>query len=529
MSSGDIACVIFEVLKGGSCSFISVVGPEGSGKSYLAAWAAASVLVQLGSASTITSALTQVHQLSLAPFLADPATVYGGAKPLSFLLTSFIQHTPSFLVLKHMDVDVSQNPLEVSARHLVLQCLHDCFNKISGVVVMFPVRQRCLDGSRAVEVGLAARFHDRMQLLTQALLQSRIQMSPDNIREMAEWTSGFLYGDILALCQAALTVAVGERSDVNMGHVRTAIKGLVPLPQRLASEFVQVIPYPSRPPLLLLTPQGDEALVGFDCVVGVEAVKQALTEQVVEPLKRGQAPCGIILEGGPGSGKSYIARSLGAECRSTVMVLQCADVMQSDLGATEKTLKKIFTNAAKMSPCVVIMEDVDSIAPNSHHEDDSRWTCNALVEIFDDLRWQLHKNKVNDVLVVGTTSSVDAIDENLVKGHRFSKIFSLPNVWTVTDQCALLIALLQGRCSLKDEDSFKIKTFLGNLETAYQKKLTPAVMSMIIRETAVDAIRKSIHKPTGKDTEAKNGGFELLSVDDVLNRLKLWLQKLINC
>jgi transitional endoplasmic reticulum ATPase len=47
-----------------------------------------------------------------------------------------------------------------------------------------------------------------------------------------------------------------------------------------------------------------------------------------------------------------------------VLRLGCADVFQRFLGESERVLRTVFRRAAEAAPCIVIIDEIDVIAPN---------------------------------------------------------------------------------------------------------------------------------------------------------------------
>ena len=76
------------------------------------------------------------------------------------------------------------------------------------------------------------------------------------------------------------------------------------------------------------------------------------------------SPRGLILSGGSGSGKSYLARIIAAEANLNFITIQSSANLSKYFGETEASLRKIFQKARAASPCVLFFDDFDSIAHN---------------------------------------------------------------------------------------------------------------------------------------------------------------------
>lgn len=129
------------------------------------------------------------------------------------------------------------------------------------------------------------------------------------------------------------------------------------------------------------------------------------------------APRGIILYGPPGSGKTYLARAMANEVHAGFYYINGPDIVGTLYGETEANLRKLFAEAAHHAPSVVLIDELDSIAPHrekSGAQSDVR-IVTQLLSVLDGML------KVDGVIVIGTTNRVDAIDVALRRPGRFDR------------------------------------------------------------------------------------------------------------
>jgi transitional endoplasmic reticulum ATPase len=128
-----------------------------------------------------------------------------------------------------------------------------------------------------------------------------------------------------------------------------------------------------------------------------------------------QPPKGIILHGPPGTGKTLIARALANEVGAHVSVISGPEVYSKWYGKTEQTLRNVFEDAVKNAPSIVVIDELDALVPRrekAHGDQEQRIVATFLTQM-DGLK------EMRDVVVLGTTNRIDAIDPALRRGGRF--------------------------------------------------------------------------------------------------------------
>lgn len=62
-------------------------------------------------------------------------------------------------------------------------------------------------------------------------------------------------------------------------------------------------------------------------------------------------------------GKTHVARAVADACEANLIVVQSADVLNSKLGASEKSIDRLFQLAHKFKPSVVVIENIEVLCP----------------------------------------------------------------------------------------------------------------------------------------------------------------------
>ncbi|MER3477494.1 MAG: AAA family ATPase, partial [Leptolyngbya sp. ERB_1_2] len=107
-------------------------------------------------------------------------------------------------------------------------------------------------------------------------------------------------------------------------------------------------------------------------VGGLSEVVRDLRELVELPLKRpdllaalGLEPTtGVLLTGPPGTGKTLTARALAADLDVNYIALVGPEVIGKYYGEAEARLRSIFQKAARSAPCIIFIDEIDSLAPD---------------------------------------------------------------------------------------------------------------------------------------------------------------------
>ncbi|KAI9233234.1 MAG: hypothetical protein BYD32DRAFT_454856 [Podila humilis] len=70
---------------------------------------------------------------------------------------------------------------------------------------------------------------------------------------------------------------------------------------------------------------------------------------------------GLLLFGPPGTGKTLLAKAVAKESGARMLEIKASDIFDIYVGEGEKNVSAVFSLARKLSPCVIFLDEVDSI------------------------------------------------------------------------------------------------------------------------------------------------------------------------
>ena len=172
-------------------------------------------------------------------------------------------------------------------------------------------------------------------------------------------------------------------------------------------------------------PAAKRGKVTYDDVGGLDEAIAQLREMTHLPLRRPDLfnrlgihpPRGILLHGPPGTGKTLLARAVANEEDAHFFYVGGPEIMAPHHGESEKRLRELFERATRDAPSIIFMDDLDAIAPRRDQAsgETERRVVTQLLTLLDGLESR------GQVVVIGATNRLDAIDEALRRPGRFDR------------------------------------------------------------------------------------------------------------
>lgn len=168
----------------------------------------------------------------------------------------------------------------------------------------------------------------------------------------------------------------------------------------------------------LVEPKGETT---FESIGGHEDIKRELTLHVVVPMKHPRIfynseslkpPSGILLSGPPGTGKTLLAVSLASECNVPFLAVKSSLVEQKYFGESEKIVKSIFSFAEKIQPCIIFIDEIDSMLRNRSDFEQSH-TYSIKTQFLQEMD-RIEKENMK-IILVAATNNPQSLDKALYR------------------------------------------------------------------------------------------------------------------
>ncbi len=148
--------------------------------------------------------------------------------------------------------------------------------------------------------------------------------------------------------------------------------------------------------------------ITFKDVIGAEEAKEDLREfisYIKNPksytFNGKEVPKGILLYGNPGTGKTYLAKAMAGECKTTFIPVNASDLVSSSRGSGPAAIHELFQKARRYAPSIVFIDEVDSIGKDRAFA--SEITQNTLNALLTEMQG-FNNNTKRPVFVIAATN-----------------------------------------------------------------------------------------------------------------------------
>ncbi len=280
---------------------------------------------------------------------------------------------------------------------------------------------------REIEIGIPDR-NARKEILE---IHTRgVPLADDvDLDKLADMTHGYVGADLAALVKEAAMRALRRllpEIDIEVEKIpREVLEKLVVTWDDFINAYREMQPSTMREVLI------EKPNVHWSDIGGLKDVKQELREVVEWPIKyrklfrhmKARIPKGILLYGPPGTGKTLLAKAVATESEANFISVKGPELLSKWVGESEKAVREVFRKARQASPCVIFMDEIDSIAPQRGKDLSTNVTERVVSQLLTELDGL---EELHNVVVIGATNRPDMVDRALLRPGRFDRLIYVP-------------------------------------------------------------------------------------------------------
>ena len=265
---------------------------------------------------------------------------------------------------------------------------------------------------------------------------------------------------------------------------------------------------------------GRDIQIAWSDVIGMDEAKQEALEVVNlitdrAQLQRigGQILRGLLLQGPPGCGKTYLAKAIATEANMPFISMSGSEFVEMFVGVGAGRIRSLFQRARLLAEfkggCIIFIDELDALGARRGLDTgfggttEHNQTLNQLLVEMDGL-----KEKESNIVIIGATNAPEAsLDHALLRPGRFDRKIYVD------------MPYLDDRIKLFEYYLRKVKYDANDINIAHLARMTvgysPADIANLVRESALITVR---HRKTA---------IGMKEIDDARERITLGVKRRI--
>ncbi len=275
---------------------------------------------------------------------------------------------------------------------------------------------------REIEISIPDK-DGRLEILQIHTRGMPLEEDVDLVR-LSEMTHGYAGADMAALCKEAAMASLRRilpELDLDVEEIPVEVLNSIHVKKEdFRNALKEMQPSTLREVLI------ERPSLKWDEIGALEEAKTELKKAVEWPLKYGKVfehmhatpPRGIMLYGPPGTGKTMLAKAVASESEANFISVKGPEFLSKWVGESEKAVRETFRKARQASPCVIFMDEIDSITGTRGGGEDSKVTERVISQMLTEMDGL---ETLHDVVVIAATNRPDIVDPALLRPGRFDK------------------------------------------------------------------------------------------------------------
>ncbi|MGF7148570.1 transitional endoplasmic reticulum ATPase [Sphingomonas zeicaulis] len=308
-----------------------------------------------------------------------------------------------------------------------------------------------------------------------------------DLAELSRQTYGFVGADLAALTREAAIEAVRRimpKLNLEDRSIPTEVLDSLAVTREDFQAAIKRVQPSAMREVMVQAPN-----VGWDDIGGLDDARERLREGVELPLKDPDAfrrlgirPAkGFLLYGPPGTGKTLLAKAVAREAEANFIATKSSDLLSKWYGESEQQIARLFARARQVSPCVIFIDELDSLVParggGLGEPQVTERVVNTILAEMDGLE------ELQSVIVIGATNRPNLIDPALLRPGRFDELVyvSVPD----SGGRRRILSIHTGKMPLADDvdlDDLAERT----------ERFTGADLEDLVRRAGLFALRESL-------------------------------------
>ena len=312
-----------------------------------------------------------------------------------------------------------------------------------------------------------------------------------DLRELASELHGYTGADIKSLCREAALKAIRRYlPEIDLESEKISSEVLQTMEIKLIDFYDamhEIVPTAMREFYV------ERPKVWWQDVGGLNEIKKTLEDNLILAMhdpgkfnKMGiKPPKGALIYGPPGCGKTMLARAFATESGANMILVKGPEILSKWVGESEKAVREIFRKAKAASPCIVIFDELDSLA--RHKSNDEGGVGET---VLSQLLTEMEEGVSSRVVVIGISNRPDLLDNSLLRTGRLDLVLY---VSPPEEKGRLeIIKILTAKMPLASD--VKLKEIAVSTQN-----YTGADLAALCREAAVSAMQINANKITSSD------------------------------